>query len=335
MLGELSVNIAAKILLDKNTYHLLKNVTLPTETGTTQIDHIIVSKYGIFVIETKNMKGWIFGGEYDKTWTQIIFRKKTKFQNPLHQNHLHTATLEKLFEIDPGKIFPLIVFVGDSKFKTSMPDHVTYCKGYIRYIKSKTDLLLSETEVNTVLAKIKEKRLDASFQTHRDHVAYVKSLHSVNEEPAGWFGGLIVSSVWGLLSLGIVAKKIVKFCLFIVVIVFIGSQLSLNRKSENAFSVRPHATNQTVNIVPKNRSLNLKSPGSIEDKKQNLSTIGTKQELKEPQYRYLIELQSGKSFQADTGFERGGVVTFTDKNGLAMSISRSEIKSITKIQMKE
>lgn len=72
LLGELMVNIAARIFLDKENYHLFKNVTLPTEEGSTQIDHIIVSRYGVFVIETKNMKGWIFGGPQQKTWTQKI-----------------------------------------------------------------------------------------------------------------------------------------------------------------------------------------------------------------------------------------------------------------------
>ncbi|MDX1757907.1 MAG: nuclease-related domain-containing protein [Marinobacter sp.] len=60
-LGEFLVNASARLFLDKNRYHLIKNVTLPTEDGTTQIDHIIVSRYGVFVVETKNMKGWIFG----------------------------------------------------------------------------------------------------------------------------------------------------------------------------------------------------------------------------------------------------------------------------------
>ena len=57
ILGELFVNVVAKVRLDKRIYILFKNVTLPTEDGTTQIDHIIVSRYGVFVIETKNMKG--------------------------------------------------------------------------------------------------------------------------------------------------------------------------------------------------------------------------------------------------------------------------------------
>ena len=74
LIGELLVNIAINLRLDKTKYKLLKNITLPTDDGSTQIDHIIVSEFGIFVIETKNMKGWIFGSENQKTWTQKIYK---------------------------------------------------------------------------------------------------------------------------------------------------------------------------------------------------------------------------------------------------------------------
>ena len=70
--GEAAVNLSARLFLDKTRYHLIKNVTLPTEDGTTQIDHIIVSPYGVFVVETKNMKGWIFGNAKQRYWTQKI-----------------------------------------------------------------------------------------------------------------------------------------------------------------------------------------------------------------------------------------------------------------------
>ena len=79
LIGEGLVNITINFRLDRQEYHLFKNVTLPTEKGTTQIDHIIVSKYGIFVIETKNMKGWIFGDIHQKTWTQKIYQYSTFF----------------------------------------------------------------------------------------------------------------------------------------------------------------------------------------------------------------------------------------------------------------
>lgn len=175
VIGECQVNLAAKLFLDKQIYTLFKNLTLPTEDGSTQIDHVIVSRHGVFVVETKNMKGWIFGSAQQKMWTQQIFKQKTQFQNPLHQNFKHTQTLQSALEIEPGKLFSLVVFIGDSSFKTAMPDNVID-HGYIRFIKSKTDRLLSDVEVAAVCAKIQSGRLRPSIRTHIDHVQHVKSI---------------------------------------------------------------------------------------------------------------------------------------------------------------
>ena len=49
---ELQSTLAKKVLLDSTVYEDINNVTLPTSNGTTQIDHIIVSRPGIFVVET-------------------------------------------------------------------------------------------------------------------------------------------------------------------------------------------------------------------------------------------------------------------------------------------
>lgn len=182
VVGEASVNLSAKFLLNKNEYHLVKNVTLPTEDGdgTTQIDHIIVSKYGVFVVETKNMKGWIFGKPSQKMWTQKIYKNSHKFQNPLHQNYKHIKTLQSCLSIEESKIFSLIVFVGDSSFKTEMPDNVTYGGGYARFIKSKKDALFSDDEVQSILFQVQEGRLKPSLKTSRNHIKHVKQI--VNEK---------------------------------------------------------------------------------------------------------------------------------------------------------
>lgn len=175
-IGEVIINIASTLFLDKNKYHLIKNVTLPTADGTTQIDHVIVSQYGIFVIETKNMKGWIFGSERQKMWTQTIFKHTTKFQNPLHQNYKHVKTLENVLGMDTAKIFSVIVFVGDATFKTPMPVNVRYPRGYLNYVKSKNEILLSEAEVSQAIKMIESGRFERSFKTHREHVKHVKNI---------------------------------------------------------------------------------------------------------------------------------------------------------------
>jgi predicted RNA-binding Zn-ribbon protein involved in translation (DUF1610 family) len=174
--GEFIVNLSAKLFLDEEEYHLIKNVTLPTEDGSTQIDHVIVSKYGVFVVETKNIKGWIFGSPNQKYWTQQIYKHKNKFQNPLHQNYKHTQVLGDLLSLDANQMFSVVVFVGDSTFKTEMPENVTYGKGYIRFIKSKKQPVLSDAEMESIKRKIETGKLTPSFKTSREHVKHVKTI---------------------------------------------------------------------------------------------------------------------------------------------------------------
>ncbi|WP_440876711.1 NERD domain-containing protein [Thalassotalea sp. PLHSN55] len=185
VLGEWQVNLLIKFFLDKNEYHLIKNVTLPTvldnkEHSTTQIDHIVVSKYGVFVVETKNMKGWIFGSEHQKQWTQQIFKYKSKFQNPLHQNYKHVKTLEDLLLTGSNAknhcIFSVIIFIGDSTFKTKMPENVRFARGGIEYIKSKKHIVFNEQEVAGVIEQIESGRLERGFKTNRKHVMHVREI---------------------------------------------------------------------------------------------------------------------------------------------------------------
>lgn len=178
VVGEFVVNLSAKLMLDKDEYHLIKNVTLPTEDGTTQIDHVIISVYGIFVVETKNMKGWIFGNPKQKIWTQKIYKHSNKFQNPLHQNYKHVKTLESLLGLNNQQVHSLVVFVGDSTFKTGMPENVTYGRGFVRYIKSKKQPVLSAVEVKKIIRKIETGRLTPSFKTHREHIKHVNNIES-------------------------------------------------------------------------------------------------------------------------------------------------------------
>jgi restriction system protein len=178
--GEFIVNTLAKMIFNKNEYHLIKNVTLPTEDGTTQIDHIIVSKYGIFVVETKNMKGWIFGNPSQKQWTQKIYKHSKQFQNPLNQNYKHVKTIESLFELNDQQVHSVVVFVGDSTFKTEIPENVTYGFGYIRFIKSKNQTVLAKSKVDEIIRKIEEGRLTPSFKTNKEHIEHVK--HIVSEK---------------------------------------------------------------------------------------------------------------------------------------------------------
>ena len=93
VIGEKTV-ASVLILLNKSKYKVLNNVVLSINGRTSQIDHIVISDFAIFVIETKNYKGWILGGENSEYWTQVLFKRKEKFYNPISQKYSNILALK-------------------------------------------------------------------------------------------------------------------------------------------------------------------------------------------------------------------------------------------------
>ncbi len=199
-LGEFKVNVGVSLLLDRKVYRLVKNVTLPVGDGTTQIDHVVVSPYGIFVIETKNINGWIFGQPNHAQWTQVIYRFKQRFQNPLLQNNVHAKAVRDLLGLKPDQVHNVVVFVGACTFKTPMPSEVVYgVSGLAGFIRAKHVLVFTEDEIRRFVECILTKRLNPGFQTERTHVRNVKRRISDNSANSGIAcprcGGVMVEHV--------------------------------------------------------------------------------------------------------------------------------------------
>jgi hypothetical protein len=155
-------------------YHLMNNITLPFEDGTTQIDHILVSTHGIFVIETKHYSGWIFGNENSKYWTQVIFNFKSRFQNPVNQNYKHFVAIKSLLDfVSPDHIHSIIVFTGNSEFKTTMPQNVVQISDIVNYIRSFKDPVFSANRMQFCIGRIEAKRFQISRKTDVEHQEYL------------------------------------------------------------------------------------------------------------------------------------------------------------------
>lgn len=108
LIGEKSVAFFLK-KLNGDEYEVFHDVYLPTSHGITQIDHIVISRYGIFIIETKNYKGWIYGSERNQYWTQVIYKRKEKFYNPIKQNYGHIKALQSFLGVEENDIFYSII----------------------------------------------------------------------------------------------------------------------------------------------------------------------------------------------------------------------------------
>lgn len=168
--------------LDKSNYKVINNIVLEVDGKTTQIDHIVISDFGVFVIETKNYKGWILGGENSEYWTQVIFKRKERFYNPIRQNLGHIKALKIcLNEFPDLKYISIIVFPSKAEIKTQTNTDVVYSSQLIKTIKKYTDVNLLENQKEAISQRINECNL-IDIYDKRSHVRSIKQRIQNREE---------------------------------------------------------------------------------------------------------------------------------------------------------
>ena len=173
--GEARVNSSLRSNLNEHEYQVLTDLTLPTKSGTTQIDHVVLSRNGIFVIETKNMSGWIFGDADQARWTQVLYGSKYQHQNPLRQNYKHTKVVQNLLGIESKQLYNVVVFVGTAEPKTHMPANVLWdTRELSDYIRSKQNGHFSDSQLQIFRERLDSAALDSSRETKRAHIKHLK-----------------------------------------------------------------------------------------------------------------------------------------------------------------
>jgi hypothetical protein len=209
--GEWLVRKCLENALPAEDYRCLHDVTLPGPSGSTQIDHVVVSRYGIFVIETKHMSGWIFGSARDAQWTQTFHRRKLRFQNPLRQNFAHVKALAALLGLDDAHFHSVVVFTGTAEFKTPMPSEVAGLGGLASSIRSVCTPLIADARLPGLVATIEAVRLAPGRETRAAHVASLRSRHGEELTALGVLGqlwsraGLVLAATKALVSLAAIA----------------------------------------------------------------------------------------------------------------------------------
>ena len=191
--GEKKVSRIADRACANTTAVPIKNLCLPWPDGrTTQIDELIIADSGIYVIEVKNYKGWIFGNENNQYWTQVLSTGirgesiKNRLYNPIRQNNSHIYCIKKNLKGYKGPIHSLIVFSDDAEFKdvtvSSSGVYVLYqsdLRRVMREIDSSYKGSLSEEEIVDIRGKL---LLAASGADSSNHAAQVKQQIAKKEE---------------------------------------------------------------------------------------------------------------------------------------------------------
>ena len=172
--GEKKVSLLLGLL--GNGYKVFNDVIIRNGNWTSQIDHLIISHYGLFVIETKNYKGWIFGSETASQWTQNIYGKKNRFMNPIHQNYAHVKAIEALLsqEYPLLPIFPIVAFSSEATLKFDTNGKVVTFRQLARTIRSHQDKVLDSVEMTAIVEWLRTADIN-SADVKKEHVQMIKA----------------------------------------------------------------------------------------------------------------------------------------------------------------
>lgn len=131
--------------LDPEKYKVINGLTIYSGKESAQIDHLIISNFGIFVIETKNFEGIIIGEETSNYWTQILYKNRENFYNPIKQNNWHVRVLEDILKKYSNILyFPIIVFTTSSDLRVKTITDVVKTDDLIKTIRQHRDKVISD-----------------------------------------------------------------------------------------------------------------------------------------------------------------------------------------------
>lgn len=185
-IGEIAVTYKLKDL-DKEKYRIIHDIKLKNmggSTSTTQIDHIVISTYGIFVIETKSYKDKIYGKEKSRTWTQYLSNQKNSFMNPIFQNYAHIRAIENILEDSYPEMtyHSIIAFSGEANLDVIEVTEAKVCK--IRYVSEaikdlSTEEVIGKEDIGKIIEIVENNK---SHQTDLTHTREIKKVKKENEE---------------------------------------------------------------------------------------------------------------------------------------------------------
>jgi len=194
--GERSVRRRLTEVFRSQSYHLLNSVTLRCPGGTTQIDHILVSRFGVVVIEGKHYTGWIFADAKSASWMQIVYKVRNQFPNPIRQNFKHVQAVKALLDNIPASaIHSAVVFTGDAEFRTPMPNGVFTTGGLVNHIAQLNSEVISEEQLRACVGRLECARFALTRETDVEHQANLANRFGRELEDRPELGGALIVGV--------------------------------------------------------------------------------------------------------------------------------------------
>ncbi len=161
--------------LDPRRFWRLENVYLPrahTTGALTRLDHVVMSREGIYVIEVKDLRGVVYGSGRSRRWVHSVDGGEHEFLNPLVQNAGHIEALAAFLELPLKKFHSVVCFEGNAKLKGRMPSNVVR-RQLSRYLARRRPRLLSEDELTDAWSRLKHHdRATDKVEAGRQYLAW-------------------------------------------------------------------------------------------------------------------------------------------------------------------
>ena len=152
--GEYAVTCVLERLPEE--YRIFNDVYLENKGYSSQIDHVVISRYGVFVIETKNYSGDVYGSEKAEQWTQYLNGDGFEFRNPILQNRSHELAIKNILHIAPTSIIPIVVFLGGVNLHCNATSAVLYTSQLHEYILNHQTIVFTPDGVERLAQKLNE-----------------------------------------------------------------------------------------------------------------------------------------------------------------------------------
>ena len=158
--------------LPKDKYKIINNLFISVNGLTHQIDHVIISQYGIFSVETKQYNGYITGNKYDKNWVRHAGKNKYYYTNPIRQNYGHCKALSELLNLEESKIYNIVCIPSNAKLKIEHDGEI------VRYDTINEKILSYQKEVLENTEEIYNKLASSNIKDKnikREHINNIKN----------------------------------------------------------------------------------------------------------------------------------------------------------------
>lgn len=173
--------------LPGNQYTVLSGLVVPAGGGTRRIPHLVVSQFGLFVVESVYRPGRITGSRVQDLWTQRKWGRSHRFDNPIHQNELAIGALKQQLDVPDLWFHSVVVFSSNSYFTGKSPEDVIPAEKLIPLIKRRGQKLLEPEACSKVLISLKKARLDDGNRHSMDRWTLLRWLLAAGLLAGTWF----------------------------------------------------------------------------------------------------------------------------------------------------